>query len=409
MKFPSPKISTEQWNKFLKDPEIVTLEILFVFLILSNIFVLFRILKDVCPFPVLVTWFQLVVGALIAVIFGEASFEFPQCSYFPRFSIDFNLYQGLALPTLVFLGMITLANVLLNNLPFVASFPVTVSLAVFLHHVGRFVGCGQIYLPIRWISLAIMLFGFVVGLIDPTTIGLRLLPVTLGYALFASVYRAWCLEKAMHVVEGQGNTLHNHQLVLGIILLLPLSFLCGELEVFKWMPINFGKLVTWQSWGTLVVAGSIPFIKNVIANRLIKRTGPAPWRVLEAAAMVFVFLFGWGFGDSVSFAGVFAFILVFIGRLLGTLDALTKDPEESRRAMRQEAEHGVAPPQDGYDPTGVSHSFDHLEMLIENDGKSMEDKCFQMIRQDQEIQSRPSVTLPRRLMETIPEEVQTYL
>lgn len=371
LQIPKPKITKEQWDKFLKDPEVVTLESVFIFVTLANIFILYRILLDICPFPVIVTWFQLLIGFVVAFVLGYASLEFPRCAFFPPFAIDWQLYQSLAVPTVVYLGMITMANVLLNNIPSVASFPVSVSLAVFLHHISRFLGCGQVYLPIRWIALGIMFIGFIIGVFDSTTIGLTVFPIALGYAVFSSVFRAWCLEKAMHVVEGRGNTLHNHQVVLGLILLPFVALILGEQKVFSWMPSNFGRLFTWQCWGVLVVAGIVPFIKNVIANRMIRRTGQAPWRILEAISMVFVFAIGTGIWNSVSIVSIIAFILVLTGRVLGMMDALSKDPNERRRAIRQEAQHGAAPPPlpFHYDPLELSDSF---EGTLEEEGP-----CYQ--------------------------------
>lgn len=356
---PRPKISKEQLDKFLKDPEIVTLEILFVALTLCNIFVLYRILLNVCPFPVVVTWAQLLVGFLFAFVLGEASREFPRCAFFPPFSVDIKLYEGLALPTLVYLGMITMANVLLHVTPSIATFPVVVSFAVALHHASRFIGCGQIYMPIRWLALAIMVFGFFIAIFDRTAMGYKVLPLALLYAVFSSVFRAWCLEKAMHVVEGRGNMLHNHQVMMGLLLLPFLAVFVGEWRVFTWMPTDPRRLFTWQAWGCLVTAGTIPFIKNIVANRMIRRTGQAPWRFLEIASMVLVFLVGWRVFDMVSLIGTLASLLVVSGRVLGMLDALSKEPEERRRAIRREPVHAAPPGR--YDVTGVPESFERME------------------------------------------------
>lgn len=231
----------------------------------------------------------------------------------------------------------------------------------------------------------------------------------------------------MHVVEGRGNTLHNHQVVLGLLLLPVIGILLGEFKVFSWMPTNFGKFFTWQCWGTLVVAGTIPFIKNMIANRMIRRTGQAPWRLLEIISMVLVFSIGSGVWDTVTVGSVTAFILVLTGRIVGTLDVLSKDPNERRRAIRQEAQHGSAPPPSPngrYDPTGVADSFDHAdEMTIEDDGMGLtfEESGYNdvemcktyraTIRPKQQSLSQfcYTETKPLRLlMEAIPEEVVSY-
>ncbi|XP_055388424.1 uncharacterized protein LOC129616980 [Condylostylus longicornis] len=204
-----------------------------------------------------------------------------------------------------------------------------------------------------------MLLGFIIGILDPSTLGVTVLPVAIAYALCSAVFRAWCLEKAMHVVEGQGNTLHNHQVAMGIIVLPFIALACGETKVFNWMPTNFSQLFTWQSWGTLVSAGTIPFIKNVVANRMIRRTGQAPWRILEAISMILVFAIGATIWDTTSIASIVAFSLVLAGRVLGTLDVLSKDPDERRRAVYHEAEHESYPP-----PTlGFSEDdYENIEM-----------------------------------------------
>lgn len=369
LQIPRSKITKEEWEKFLKDPEVLTLECLFIFLTLTNIFILYRILLDICPFPIAVTWFQLLVGLLLSFILGAVSTEFPRCAFFPPFSIQWSLYQNLAIPIVVYLGMITVANVLLNNIPSVAAFPVAVSLAVFLHHISRFLGCGQVYLPIRWIALIIMLIGFLMGVFDSTTIGISVFPIALFYGLFSAIFRAWCLERAMHVVEGRGNTLHNHQVVLGLILLPIAIVLRGEHQLFSWMPTDFGALFTWQCWGVLVASGILPFLKNIVANRMIRRTGQAPWRILEVISMVLVFVIGVGVWDTMSIVGALSFVLVFIGRGLGMLDALSKDPNERRRAIRQEGQHGSSLPtgdfSSRYDPIGVAETFE----------RSMEEEC----------------------------------
>lgn len=431
MAIPTPKLTKEQLDKFLKDPEVVTLEILFVLLTLCNIFVLYRILLNICPFPIVVTWFQLLVGFCFAYILGEVSCEFPKCAFFPRLTIDIKLYEGLAMPTVIYLGMITMANVLLHKIPSVALFPVVVSLAVAFHHVSRFFGCGQIYLPIRWVSLGIMMLGFFLSIFDSVSMGISVFPLALIYALFSSMFRAWCLEKAMHVCNGRGNTLHNHKVVMGLVVLPFAAAIFGEWRVFTWMPNDFTRLYTWQAWGCLVIAGTLPFIKNVVANRMIRRTGQAPWRILEAVSMLLVFIIGFAVYDAVSTVGMLAFALVLSGRVLGMLDALSKDPNERRRAIANEPQHGSAPPamaqttnnqygettQNHYDPTGVADSFDRHDENTEDfasGGKPPGYSAVMQPRDDIEMRQQPrlqeapahSSSKPFLLMSPILEETQ---
>ncbi|XP_055388442.1 uncharacterized protein LOC129617010 [Condylostylus longicornis] len=185
-----------------------------------------------------------------------------------------------------------------------------------------------------------MTVGFLVGLLDPM-LGFDVLQVAISYAICSAVFRSRYLEKAMRIVEGQENTLHNHQVTMGIIVLPFIALVCGETRVFNWMPTNFSQLFTWQSWGTLVSAGTIPFIKNVVANRMIRRTGQAPWRILEAISMVLVFVIGARFWDATSIASSVAFSLVLAGRVFGTLDVLSKDSNEGGFTLRNAQDENV--------------------------------------------------------------------
>eukprot|EP01069_Polyplicarium_translucidae_P011806 Polyplicarium_translucidae@DN4459_c0_g1_i1.p1 len=200
MDFPKPLIEPAQRTKFLKDPEVLTLELLFVLSSVLNVLILYRLLLNVVPFPVALTWFQLLGGLISAVVLGAAGEQFPSLAYFPPFSFSMSKAKELLLPTTVFLGMITLGNV-----------PVVVSAAVVLHHASRFLGCGQVYVPVRWTAVGVMGLGFLLAAFDWRTLGPLLFLVALLYAVCSSVFRGWCLEKALHVVEGRGNQLHNQQ------------------------------------------------------------------------------------------------------------------------------------------------------------------------------------------------------
>lgn len=362
------KVSREQWKLFLCDPEVVTLELLVVFLTLSNVFVLYRILLDVCPFPVFVTWVQLLVLFFFSWLFGRFAIEFPrQRTYFPPFSIDVGLYRFLALPIIIYLGIVTSANIMLRTIPAVAAFPIAGSPAIYLHSFSRFLFCGQMYTPLRWLSLGIMLLGSVIGLIDPVSMGVSVFPAVLSYGLCSVIFRAFLLENVMHTVKGQGDIFHSHTVILGLILLGPISIINGDLAAFRWLPKQWNNLFTYQSYATLISAGAIPFIKNIVANRMIHRTGYAPWRILESLTMIAIVGVGIYVWDTLSWLGGMSFALVFTGRLIGSLDVLSREPivrrrkKQERLRRRQEAQEcqRSLPEICSYDPTGLSDNSDH--------------------------------------------------
>lgn len=230
--------------------------------------------------------------------------------------------KDLIFPTLTFLAMIVLGNMTLGALPSVAIFPVAAALAVCAHHFTRFLGCGQIYRPIRWASIAMMFTGFFISCFDTMSVGARVVHLAIGYAVAAAAYRGCFLERAMHVVRGFGNSLHNQQTFLGVLILPIFIFLTRERHFLVHMPTDFFSIWTWLMWGCLSTAAVLPFVKNIIANRLIKLGGQPPWRAIEVTSMLSIFVLGFLMFDGVSALGLTSFLCVFAGRSLNSLDAI---------------------------------------------------------------------------------------
>lgn len=192
-------------------------------------------------------------------------------------------------------------------------------------------------MPVRWLAVVLMVGGFVTAVAHPGTGGTKMLAFGGAFAIFSSAYRGCFLEKAMHVVQGNGNILHNNQNVIGLILLPFVSAALLEHRVILSAPMKFNQLYTWQYWGCLVSAGTLPFVKNIVANRLIRRTGQGPWRMLELASIVIVIV-GGSLIDKTTAAGVIASVLMISGRLIGSLDALSIEPLQVRQKDKRDEE-----------------------------------------------------------------------
>lgn len=324
----------QEMQRYLKDPEIVTAECLFLVLTLSNVFVMYRLFLDVVPFPIFVTWWQLAQGLFMAWCLGETGTEFSKFAYFPRVGLDKGLLRRILVPALVHSMMLVLANIVVYRTPCVATLPVIVSFAVVLHHVTRFIGCGEEYMPMRWQAIGMLFVAFVLGCTDQRTLGAQVLPWAILYAVFSAAFRAAYLQKVMHEVDGRGNLLHNHQHLIGVAVLPILFLLSGEWRIFQTIPLNFGLLQTWQVWGCLVTVGALPFVKNIVSNRLIRRTGQGPWRLLEIVSIALVFLIGLSFGVP-GWQGFICILLVVAGRAFCAYDVITNAAEaENAREAR---------------------------------------------------------------------------
>jgi len=134
---PKPKFSEEITQKFFQDPEIISLEILFVSLTVIYVFVMWGIMQWVWPVPIFVTWSQLFTGFLMAWIFGEAGRDFPSSAFFPPLELSREIIIPLMLPILSYLFMSVYANYIFMCIPGIAYYPVIAALAVASHHATR--------------------------------------------------------------------------------------------------------------------------------------------------------------------------------------------------------------------------------------------------------------------------------
>ncbi|UKK02564.1 hypothetical protein MACK_002657 [Theileria orientalis] len=318
----------ENVKLYFTDPSLLTLEVLFILLTLSNVYVVHTLFTTVIPAPLFITWWQLAQGLWTAWVLGDFGMSFPKLAYFPPVSIDSSLLKDLLLPTVSYVAMLTSANVLLSKAPSTAAFPILASGAVAAHHAVRFVACGEEYMPLRWKAVGFLVMAFVLGATDSNVAPGSVVTAACVYAFLAAVFRAGCMERALHVVNGKGNALHNHQHLIGAVLLPVAVFFSGEFTVLlRDLPFNFLSVRTWQVWGCFFFVGTIPFLKNVVSNRLIRQTGQAPWRCLELVSVALLFLIG-SAQLKPSWRSVLATVFVLAGRLLGAFDVVKNASSE---------------------------------------------------------------------------------
>ncbi|EAN31625.1 putative integral membrane protein [Theileria parva strain Muguga] len=328
----------ESVKSYFTDPSLLTLEVLFIVLTLSNVYVVHTLFVTVLPAPLFVTWWQLAQGLWTAWVLGDFGASFPKLAYFPPVNIDSKLLKELFMPTVSYVAMLSSANVLLSKAPSTAAFPILASGAVAAHHAARFVACGEEYMPLRWKAVGFLLLAFVLGATDSKVAPGSVVTVACLYALLAAVFRAGCMERALHVVNGKGNALHNHQHLIGA-LLLPLAIVfSGEFTVLvRDLPFDPFAARTWQVWGCFFTVGALPFMKNVVSNRLIRQTGQAPWRCLELVSVALLFVIG-SAQLSPSWRSVLATVFVLAGRFLGALDVVKNmSPDSEPTEMYNQA------------------------------------------------------------------------
>lgn len=295
---------------------ILSLSSLFIFITLCNMFIMYRLLLDVIPYPIGVTFSQLLVGMMLAYVLGGCDLKKVKDETLSRFGEYF-------VPVGVYLLMFTIANILLKSTPVIAVYPCILALAVVLHHIFRYLFCDQRNLlsfkTVMITALSYIVACFDTNLVPPTLLGLSIL-----YAISSAIFRAVCLEKALHVTNRDANKLYNVQVFCGVFALFFATIIFEPEFFLSVQSKSFSEILL--SIGCLVTVGTIPFVKNIIANKLVTIGQQAPWRFSEIISVALFFVFGIIFFEcDITATTIISFIFVITGRTMSMVDIINND------------------------------------------------------------------------------------
>ncbi|KAH7648559.1 hypothetical protein FG379_000584 [Cryptosporidium bovis] len=298
---------------------ILSLSGLFIFITLCNMFIMYRLLLDVIPFPIGVTFSQLLVGMILAYVLGGCDLRKVKDEIQSKFS-------EYLVPVGVYLLMFTIANVLLKSTPVIAVYPSILALAVVLHHIFRYLFCDQRnLLSVRTVTITAL--SYIVACLDTNLVPPTLLGLSILYAISSAIFRAVCLEKALHITERDANKLYNVQVFCGVFALF-FATVIFEPEFFYSL-YSRGFTEYLLSIGCLFTVGTIPFVKNIIANKLVTLGQQAPWRFSEIVSVALFFVFGSIFFEcDINLFSITSFLLVITSRTMSMVDIINNDKKK---------------------------------------------------------------------------------
>ncbi|KAJ1609709.1 putative transmembrane domain-containing protein [Cryptosporidium canis] len=295
---------------------ILSLSSLFIFVTLCNMFIMYRLLLDVIPYPIGVTFSQLLVGMMLAYVLGGCDLKKVKDETLNRFT-------EYVVPVGVYLLMFTIANILLKSTPVIAVYPCILALAVVLHHIFRYLFCDQRNL-LSFKTVLITALSYIVACFDTNLVPPTLLGLSILYAISSAIFRAVCLEKALHVTDRDANKLYNVQVFCGVFALFFATIIFEPEFFLSVQSKSLSEILL--SIGCLVTVGTIPFVKNIIANKLVTIGQQAPWRFSEIVSVALFFVFGIIFFEcDITITIMISFILVITGRTMSMVDIINND------------------------------------------------------------------------------------
>lgn len=341
------------FEKLWHDPECIVLEAGFL---LSNLFHILacRDFMQKIDCPVTLTWFQMLFSLINGYVLGEASVEFTKIGYFSRMHIDTKLVSDIAVASLFYTGAMVSSNILLSKAPFLATYPLLVASGVIMLYLLRHFGYNQQYQTWKLSSMGLMAAAYVFCFLDGYMLRETMFKLSLFHGVVTAVYRGIVLEKLLHIFDGSTNALQNHQQLVALGFISVGILFSGE-SFFSEMPYDPLSQNTWMMWGCVVACSSAPFVKNVMANQLIRYSGQTPYRVLEILGFILLLIISvLGHFSTISVVGFLALGALLVGRVFGVVDiyleeaALVSGYEViSGETVQGEAAQGAAPASGG--------------------------------------------------------------
>ncbi|KAF8822135.1 plasma membrane-type Ca(2+)-ATPase A1 PMCAA1, partial [Cardiosporidium cionae] len=312
------KDSLEQF----KHPKAFFTGLLLVALTFLQLIFCFWLLQDIFPTPVLLTWMQLINGLIAVWCFGEFGNEFPLFKYFAEPIISLDLGRRLVLPGIFYSAVILLSNVLIYNSPNLVVVPVVLSSPILLTRVWAAIR-GEYDHKIRYLLGSFFVFAAIILLGNDI---FKLIPLILLFAIIALIYRRCYLPKALHDANGELCNLQMYYHIVGCAILLPLLLLSGEIPTAR--QISDGLSGIFCTIGCFIVLSTIPFLKSIVTNTLIRTCGPHSWRMLEIISLGLILLMGFTFEKENSALYVFAGLFLLAGRVLDFTDIVMRDQQK---------------------------------------------------------------------------------
>lgn len=84
------KLTRDERKLFFETPNVVRNELLFYSISVISIMAPWYYMSRVSPYPVTISWLQMLIGTLFEFVLGEFSTEFPKYNVFPPVKLDFS-------------------------------------------------------------------------------------------------------------------------------------------------------------------------------------------------------------------------------------------------------------------------------------------------------------------------------
>ncbi|CAG8530915.1 6631_t:CDS:2 [Diversispora eburnea] len=242
------------------------------------------------PFPLFVTWFQLIVALVILMICGTLGQSFKTFSVIPPYECEMNIARKIAPLTFMYVMMLTFNNMCLQYVEVARSLSIIFNIIFTYTLLG-----GKTSFP-ALACCSVVFMGFVIGSYGEINFSWEGIIYGVASSVFVALYGIYVKKTLIYVENDQWRLLH-YNTTLSVFLLFPLVLFSGELQDI----VNVHFLGETNFWILMIFTGITGFIINIAMFMQIKVTTPLTNTISGTAKACFqTALAAWYFQNEIS-------------------------------------------------------------------------------------------------------------
>ncbi|OZJ06176.1 hypothetical protein BZG36_01026 [Bifiguratus adelaidae] len=219
------------------------------------------------PYPLFVTWFQLVVALGILLIWSHLGKTKSSFALIPPYEFDIDIARRVAPLTFMYVMMLALNNLCLQYVE-VTFYQVARSLSIVFNIIFTYTILGQTTSMTAMFACLIVFLGFVIGSYGEINFSWPGMFAGVGSSAFVALYGIY-VKKTLGAVDNNQWRLLHYNTTLSILLLAPLVLFSGELSEIR---ENVYFLGEFGFWFLMVVTAISGFAVNIAMFLQIKFT-----------------------------------------------------------------------------------------------------------------------------------------
>ncbi|KAH0488635.1 MAG: hypothetical protein KVP17_005156 [Porospora cf. gigantea B] len=265
----------------LKDGALIAFSIgLYSTVSISIVFLNRTMFGKTFPFPVFISWFQQFVGCLFLKVLGIIGEQFPSVAVYPNVQVEWSKIKGVSPLTLSFVAMIGLSNTCLKHTP-VSAYLIARALTIFFNLLLSMMILRVTFSARSWMACGVVMLGFLVGSLDPTTLSLAGILAGVLASFFQALYNIQ-IKRCLPVVNDDQNELMFYNLFISSILFVPCIFLFGDADFWKEFPYKHDPPF-WPLIMQLVISSLLGVGITFASYLCVKVTSPVTYNVVGYA------------------------------------------------------------------------------------------------------------------------------